>query len=1169
MRKSILLLVAILLVVGVIPNLGITEAQSGPDPNNYRVPIIGQGTVTRLGTQCSSHEGRGQYLDISVANGNDDEGVPIYSSGNGTVRGAGTTADYRGRYVLIDDGQVAFQYLHLAKVYVSPGQSVSKGDLIGLLGDTGRSIGAHLHWEAWLVSNGTAYNSLYNIPGVSVTYGNPCGNSGSVNGGSLPNNSFTNCPDFYAQGLPNVFLFDHRDCRGNKIELSAGNNYVLSGAYDHVRSIYVPPGKSIYLSPDVNNPDQWGLCHSNDMWNLDVDYYQAQNASGPVSQFQRIGWNNTQYSSWYNPLVGLYRPISYSYEVDGANLVSWVSVFNNSSCTVNGVFFPDTFSGNTPRVGGIDDQYGNNSPWLLEFSRRNTSLFNIEIRTRVDVSAGNYSAHRVLVDGQNIGETSAAEQTINWGTQGWASGNHTIQVQYRRVSDNGNWANALVHTEQIYLSPQREGNISVSPVQVNPNGTVQVSWSSLVPSGNDWISLHNAADPNEQVTLAFQFATSSSGTLNFTAPSNPGSYNFRLFVNGEKVATSNNFEVVTTASQATLWTESSSVSPSGNITVSWTELQTTGNDWVALYYADHETEEVTLAWQYVNTASGSVNFTAPSVPGEFNFRLFRNGQKVATSNSFEVLETVTLWTNETSLNPGESVTVSWSDHAPTGNDWVSLHYADSETEEITIAWQPVTGESGSLEFSVPYELNEYNFRLFRNGTKVATSNSFEVAAPLPVIQGVNFTATGGTNVHLAFVYENADPNATHTVAWTCDNSTDTFTGATNAVSLDHTCPTTGSVSAVITVYGYGNFAQTAAEVTIPDATTTPTHTPTVTATATNTDVPTATTTNTVEAPQGVELLSRALSVSANNGADEDWVDPPSWEVLVGMDFVRITYNLHGLCALGGDASAFVFNQAEWMYISLSNYGQNCLDGVQVVDVPLTDFWNHSGTEQLVPEEGIGGVRVRFWYGSPYSVEVLSAIVMAEGGLQPTNTPALTATQTNTATATDTPMFTETPTSTPTETATSMPTATATNTPFPTETPVPTNTPEPVNEVELLPSPWVLQRSSGGAVEKYQGINQNALQGMDTIRVTYNMHGLCALGGDASALIFDQSGWQYASLSDYGQNCLDGIQTVEIPISHFGNLNPNASVGTMHTRFWNSTGFTVEIFSIVAFDSPNY
>ena len=114
--------------------------------------------------------------------------------------------------------------------------------------------------------------------------------------------------------------------------------------------------------------------------------------------------------------------------------------------------------------------------------------------------------------------------------------------------------------------------------------------------------------------------------------------------------------------------------------------------------------------------------------------------------------------------------------------------------------------------------------------------------------------------------------------------------------------------------------------------------------------------------------------------------------------------------------------------------------------------------------------------------------------------------------------------------------------------------------ELLPTAWHLEGIN--AQEKYQSIASTALQGKTSVKITYNLHGLKALGGDASAIIFDQSGWRYISLSNYGQNGLDGVQTVTIPLSAFG-LNLSQSVGTLHTRFWYSSNYVVDISSIAA------
>jgi hypothetical protein len=115
--------------------------------------------------------------------------------------------------------------------------------------------------------------------------------------------------------------------------------------------------------------------------------------------------------------------------------------------------------------------------------------------------------------------------------------------------------------------------------------------------------------------------------------------------------------------------------------------------------------------------------------------------------------------------------------------------------------------------------------------------------------------------------------------------------------------------------------------------------------------------------------------------------------------------------------------------------------------------------------------------------------------------------------------------------------------------------------ELLSAPWDVVDEDGGSEERYQAISSSVLAGKTTLRITYDLNGLTALPGDASAIIFDQDGWKYISLSNYGVNGLDGIQTVDIPLSAFTGLNLTTGSTMIHTRFWYETGFDVDILSI--------
>ena len=74
-------------------------------------------------------------------------GTPVYATGDGKVIKAGWETGY-GNLIQVDHGfGYVTWYAHLGKYKVRPGQKVVRGEVIGEVGNTGKSTGPHLHYE--------------------------------------------------------------------------------------------------------------------------------------------------------------------------------------------------------------------------------------------------------------------------------------------------------------------------------------------------------------------------------------------------------------------------------------------------------------------------------------------------------------------------------------------------------------------------------------------------------------------------------------------------------------------------------------------------------------------------------------------------------------------------------------------------------------------------------------------------------------------------------------------------------------------------------------------------------------------------------------------------------------------------------------------------------------
>jgi murein DD-endopeptidase MepM/ murein hydrolase activator NlpD len=111
------------------PSIWPVEGRIGSSFGQREDPINGEGAF---------HPG----IDIEAA-----YGTPVRAAGDGDVLNENMGAGY-GRQVVIDHGHdLITLYGHLSAVAVVPGQHVTRGELIGYVGQSGRATGPHLHYE--------------------------------------------------------------------------------------------------------------------------------------------------------------------------------------------------------------------------------------------------------------------------------------------------------------------------------------------------------------------------------------------------------------------------------------------------------------------------------------------------------------------------------------------------------------------------------------------------------------------------------------------------------------------------------------------------------------------------------------------------------------------------------------------------------------------------------------------------------------------------------------------------------------------------------------------------------------------------------------------------------------------------------------------------------------
>jgi murein DD-endopeptidase MepM/ murein hydrolase activator NlpD len=132
---------------GVMPEAGVL-----PPSNLARRLTPDAGTVSATGQfiwPASGGISQGYRFYHKAVDISNKGGGAILAADSGTVIVAGWPDNYGyGNRVMIDHGNgYVTLYAHMSSISVSVGQTVSRGNVIGSMGSTGRSTGVHLHFE--------------------------------------------------------------------------------------------------------------------------------------------------------------------------------------------------------------------------------------------------------------------------------------------------------------------------------------------------------------------------------------------------------------------------------------------------------------------------------------------------------------------------------------------------------------------------------------------------------------------------------------------------------------------------------------------------------------------------------------------------------------------------------------------------------------------------------------------------------------------------------------------------------------------------------------------------------------------------------------------------------------------------------------------------------------
>jgi subtilisin family serine protease len=326
--------------------------------------------------------------------------------------------------------------------------------------------------------------------------------------------------------------------------------------------------------------------------------------------------------------------------------------------------------------------------------------------------------------------------------------------------------------------------LAVDKTSAAPGESVTVTLTNGLGGSTDWLAFALTSAPNNSyVRFTYVGSGVTSRTWTVTMPSTPGTYEFRLFKQASFVRLATSPSVLRAGAPPpppSLSVSTTLTSTGAPVTVTLTNGPGGANDLLALAAVgapDTALIQSTPVGAGVTNRTWTVNM--PATAGNYEFRLYVNGARAATSPAVTVVAstaTPTLTVSSTTVVGGQAVTVTLTGGYGDSLDWLAFAPASAPNNSYTFFTYVGAGvTTRTWTVTTPKAGGTYEFRLFRQGTftRVATSPPVTVEPPPPPTLTVSTTSAspgqqvtvtltngeGGTTDWLAFAPVGAANNS--------------------------------------------------------------------------------------------------------------------------------------------------------------------------------------------------------------------------------------------------------------------------------------------------------------------------------------------------------------------------------------------------------------------------